>query len=71
MLFTILLGLGEHEVGVLRLRTTGGMRAKLESAHWCWRAPDGYKNCHRDINSGKRESWVEMDPERSPIIQQA
>jgi DNA invertase Pin-like site-specific DNA recombinase len=71
MLFTILLGLGEHEVGVLRLRTTGGMRAKLEQGIWCWRAPDGYRNVSREVNSGKTESWVEIDPERAPIIRRA
>ena len=67
MLFTILLGLGEHEVGVLRLRTEAGMRAKLESGQWCWRAPDGYKNFSRQINANKRETWIEIDPERGQV----
>lgn len=71
MLFTILLGLGEHEVGVLRVRTRGGMKAKLESGHLPWRAPDGYKNVRRDISASKSESWVEVDPARAPIIQLA
>jgi DNA invertase Pin-like site-specific DNA recombinase len=71
MLFTILLGLGEHEVGVLRLRVRGGMRAKAESGIWCFRAPDGYKNVSREINAGKTESWVEIDPERAPIVRRA
>jgi hypothetical protein len=70
LLFTVLLSLGEHEVGVLRMRTTGGMRAKAESGIWCWRAPDGYKNVKEDLG-GKTQSWVEIDPERAPIIRQA
>jgi len=71
MLFTILLGMGEHEVGVLRIRTRGGMRAKVESGIWCWKAPDGYINKRRQINSGKTDSWVEIDTERAPIIRRA
>ncbi len=68
LLFTILLGLGEHEVGVLRLRTLGGMQAKLESGLWAHRAPDGYINVRRQIVGDKYEKWVEMDPERAPMI---
>lgn len=71
MLFTILLGMGEHEVGVLRIRVRGGIRAKVESGHWCWKAPDGFVNKHREVNSGKTESWVEIDPERAPVVRRA
>lgn len=71
MLFTILLGLGEHEVQVLAARSTAGMRVRLESGHWCWGAPDGFRHVREQINNKKAASWMEIDPDRAPIVRAA
>jgi hypothetical protein len=71
LVFTFLLGMGEHEVGVLRMRTEGGMKAKLLDGHSVSLAPDGYINRRRQISGDRYEKWVEIDPERAPILRLA
>jgi DNA invertase Pin-like site-specific DNA recombinase len=71
MMWTILLGFGEHEVAVLSKRSKDGMRDKLMQGHWCWKAPDGFVHRRRVINNKKSESWMEIDPERAPVVREA
>ncbi len=71
LLFTFLLGLGEHEIGVMKDRVIRGMKAKVESGSIVARAPDGYTNCRQQIVGDHYKKWVEMDLERSAVIREA
>jgi DNA invertase Pin-like site-specific DNA recombinase len=61
MMFYLLMTLAQYEVDVLRMRTDGGMKAKLLAGGWAHKAPEGYKNCERAVSSNKYDRWVEID----------
>ncbi|MCH8160636.1 MAG: recombinase family protein, partial [Chloroflexi bacterium] len=45
-----------------------GMRQKVEQGGWPWRAPLGYLNHRGYIEGRRRRTWVELDPERAPLV---
>lgn len=66
--------LARRESALLGLRVRGGVRAKRDSGGYHGVAPDGYINVSGQVTGeAKRlnervENWIELDPERSPII---
>jgi len=70
-MFNISMGLAQHEVDVLRIRTRDGMEQKFRNGGWPQRAPDGYINKERLISSNKYDRWVEIDPENALVLKEA
>ena len=70
-MFNISMGLAQHEVDVLRVRTRDGMEQKFRNGGWPQRAPDGYVNKERLISSNKYDRWVEIDPDNAQILKNA
>ena len=69
--------LARRESALLGLRVRGGVKAKMDSGGHHGLAPDGYRNVSgqsigeaKKIN-GRYEQWIELDPERAPIIRLA
>jgi DNA invertase Pin-like site-specific DNA recombinase len=69
--------LARRESALLGLRVKGGVKAKRDSGGFIGKAPDGYRNVSgqttgesKKIN-GRYENWIELDPERAPIIRLA
>ena len=69
--------LARRESALLGLRVRGGVKAKRDSGGHHGVAPDGYRNVSgqsigeaKKIN-GRYEHWIELDPERAPIIRLA
>ena len=69
--------LARRESALLGLRVRGGVRAKLENGGYHGVAPDGYINASGTTTgeakrlNGRYEHWIEIDPERAPIIRYA
>lgn len=69
--------LARRESALLGLRVKGGLRAKREAGGFPNFAPDGYVNVNAKVTgdakklSGRHEHWIELDPERAPIIRYA
>ncbi|MEM9954341.1 MAG: recombinase family protein [Chloroflexota bacterium] len=74
VIVTLSFTLARRESALLGLRVKGGVRAKLESGGYHGVAPDGYINASGQTSreakhlSGRYEHWIELDPERAPII---
>lgn len=66
--------LARRESTLLGLRVKGGLKAKRDSGGYHGLAPDGYINVSGQLTgeakkfSGRHEHWIEIDPERAPII---
>lgn len=69
--------LARRESVLLGLRVRGGVKAKRDSGGYHGIAPDGYINVRAQVTgdakrlNGRFESWIELDPERAPIIRYA
>ncbi len=69
--------LARRESALLGIRTRGGQQAKRKSGGYISLAPDGYLNVTARTDSNKRhdlgrwDKWIELDPERQPIIREA
>jgi DNA invertase Pin-like site-specific DNA recombinase len=70
-MFLLQMGLAQREVDVLKLRTAGGMEAKMRAGGWPMKAPEGYLNKERLIRSGKYDRWVELDPTKGQALREA
>lgn len=74
VIVTLSFTLARQESALLGLRIKGGVRAKLESGGYHGVAPDGYINVSGQLTGeakklrGRFEHWIEIDPERAPII---
>jgi site-specific DNA recombinase len=66
--------LARRESALLGLRVRGGVKAKRDSGGHHGLAPDGYINVSGQLTGeakkmgGRFEHWIEIDPERAPII---
>ena len=71
LMFQLQMALAQREVDILSQRTRDGSEAKMRAGGWPNRAPAGYVNVERQINSGKYHRWIEKDPEHNHVIRQA
>ncbi|MCB9451429.1 MAG: recombinase family protein [Anaerolineaceae bacterium] len=69
--------LARRESALLGIRVVGGLQAKRANGGYSNYAPDGYINVEGKVVgeakkiSGRRETWIEQDPERVPIVRYA
>lgn len=69
--------LARRESALLGLRVRGGVKAKRDRGGYHGLAPDGYRNVSGQATGeakklmGRHEHWIEIDPEREPIIRLA
>lgn len=69
--------LARRESALLGLRVKGGVKAKRDRGGYHGLAPDGYRNVSGQATGeakklmGRHEHWIEIDPEREPIIRLA
>jgi site-specific DNA recombinase len=77
VIVTLSFTLARRESALLGLRVQGGHRAKREQGGFNGLAPDGYINVTGKTSgeakrlNGRHEHWIEIDPERAPIIRYA
>jgi DNA invertase Pin-like site-specific DNA recombinase len=69
--------LARRESALLGLRVRGGVKAKRDTGGHHGKAPDGYRNVSSQVVgeakkvTGRYDHWLELDPERVPIIRLA
>ena len=77
VIVTLSFTLARRESALLGLRVRGGVKAKRDSGGYHGYAPDGYVNRNGSTSgeakrlNGRYDHWIELDPERAPIIRLA
>ncbi len=77
VLVTLTFALARRESALMGIRVKGGLKAKRESGGYAGRAPDGYLNIRGQTDLDKRSDmgrishWIEPDPNRAHIWQEA
>lgn len=77
VLVTLTFALARRESTLMGIRVKGGLKAKRLSGGYVGRAPDGYLNasgqteCDQRAALGRISHWIEPDPQRAHIWQEA